>query len=124
MKILIPLSVILLLSLSGCYYDSQEYLYPTIPGSTASIDTTYSKGVMPILQTSCTSCHSNSQAASEGGGVKLEDYADVKVVALNGKLLSSINWTGSSPMPKNSSKLSDAKITAITKWIAAGALNN
>jgi putative effector of murein hydrolase len=60
-----------------------------------------------------------------GGGVKLQDYADVKSVASNGKLLGTVSHaSGFSPMPKGGNKLNDCYVAVIKKWIAAGALNN
>ena len=103
MKILIPIGVILLfISFSGCYYDSQEFLYPQIT-SCDTTNYTFSGGVAPILQNHCLSCHSNSAAAAYGGGIKLQDYADVKARALDGKLLGTIKHTsGYSPIDRKS----------------------
>ena len=123
MKILIPsVIIILLFSISSCYYDSKEFLYPQISKcDTAHI--TYTFCVKPILD-NCLGCHSNSTAVSLGGSIKLQDYADVKTSVDNGKLLESIKQTGAKPMPKNSSKLPGDEITIIEKWISKGALDN
>lgn len=124
MKILIPIGiVILILSFSGCYYDSREYLYPELtPCDTTNV--TYSGSVKPIMDL-CIGCHSNSTAASSGGNVKLQDYADVKARALDGKLLGSLKHSaGYYPMPKGSASLESCKITIIEKWIKAGEPNN
>lgn len=83
---------------------------------------TYSGGVAPILITYCTGCHTGSSA---GGGIVLTDYASVKTVVENGKLMGSINQTaGYSAMPKNSVKLNDCKMKVIQKWINSGYPNN
>jgi hypothetical protein len=122
MKIIIPFIAIILFAISGCYYDSQEYLYPNItPCDTTNV--TYSLSVQPIIY-DCLGCHSNSTAASLGGNVKLQSYADVKLRVDDGKLLSSIKWTSSYHMPKNAAKLDDCKITIVQKWVDAGAPNN
>ena len=125
MKILIPSAILLfLLSFSSCYYDSKEYLYPELSASCDTTNITYSGSVKPILDL-CIGCHSNSSASSSGGGIQLQDYADVKSRALDGKLLGSIKHTGGfSPMPKNSAQLESCKITIIEKWITAGEPNN
>jgi len=126
MKILIPAGVIiLLLSFSGCYYDSKEFLYPQLNTTCDTTNITFSGSVKPILNNWCISCHSNAAAASSGGNIKLQDYADVYIQANNGKLLGSLMHSGGfSPMPKNSAMRTDCEIATIQKWINAGALNN
>ena len=115
--------VILLLS-SSCYYDSEEYLYPQINGTCDTTNFTFTGGVKPILLNSCYGCHSNSTSAS-GNGIKLEDYADVKLKADDGSLLGSIAHSpGYSPMPLNAPKLESCSITVVQKWIESGASNN
>lgn len=114
-----------LFGLSGCYYDSEEALYGK-PGT--GCDTTVTKfitQVKPILQSNCLSCHSNSAATSSGGGIRLEDYADVKTYAQNGHLMGTINHSSSfSAMPKGGGKLTDCNILIIQTWITKGALND
>jgi uncharacterized membrane protein len=83
---------------------------------------TYSGAVKVIMSNKCVGCHNPS---SLGGSIDLSTYNAVKTVALNGKLYGSVaNQPGFSPMPKNSSKLSDCEIRQIQKWINAGPLNN
>lgn len=83
---------------------------------------TYSGAVAPIINTYCKGCHN---PASLGGGVDLSSYAGVNTVALNGKLLGSINHAaGYVAMPQGGNKLQDCQIKQIQKWIQAGAANN
>jgi hypothetical protein len=127
MKTLITIVVFSFFALSSCYYDNQEFLYPQISTSCDTTNYTFSGGVAPILQNSCLSCHSNSSAASYGGGIKLEDYTDVKARALDGKLLGTIKHSsGYTPMPypSGTSQLENCKITIIQKWVDAGEPNN
>lgn len=101
----------------SCYYDKEEQLYPSL----AACDTTnitYSQKIVPILNANCLSCHGNSVYQSNGGGIRLQDYPDVKAnvnqvydAVINGR------------MPKGA-KLDDCSITAIRIWKNAGALNN
>jgi hypothetical protein len=117
-------TILIILLLSTCYYDSEEYLFPQVNNQCDTTSFTFSTDVKPILENNCYSCHSNS-SASLGGGIKLEDYADVKVQASNGHLMGSIEHSsGFSPMPQGTAKLDDCKITIIRKWIDAGMLNN
>lgn len=76
--------------------------------------------VQPLIQAKCQGCHNN---ASPQGNVKLTNYAEIKTVALNGKLYSSItrssNW-----MPLGTSKLDNCSIERIQQWITDGAPQN
>ena len=122
-KIVLPLVFFIL---SGCYYDSEEALLGK-PG-TGICDTTvtkFSTEIKPILSSYCLSCHSNSAAPSSGGGVKLQDYADVTTYVSNGRLVGSIEHrSGFSPMPKGGGTLSNCDISIINAWISKGALND
>lgn len=119
------LSLVLLLSLSACYYDHEDILY----GATSNqpcVDTTgtvsYSQKVVPILQASCYGCHSGSFPS---GNQLMGTYAADKAMGQNGKLYGSIaHSSGFSPMPKGAAKLSACQIAVVKKWIDQGMLNN
>jgi hypothetical protein len=117
------LAGILIFIAASCYYDSQEFLYPQVNNTCDTTNITFSKSVKPILANNCYSCHSNSNAAS-GGGIKLEDIADVKLYADNGSLMGTITHkSGFSLMPP-SAPLDNCSITIIQKWIDANSPNN
>ncbi len=83
---------------------------------------TYSSAIKPIMDTKCVGCHN---PASLGGNINVSTYSALRIVALNGKLYGSVaHQVGFSPMPKNSTKLSDCEIKQVQKWIADGSLNN
>ncbi len=83
---------------------------------------TYSGAVSPLMNTFCKGCHNPS---SLGGGIDVSTYTSVKTIALNGKLMGSIQHkAGFIAMPQGSTKLSDCRIEQIQKWISAGSLNN
>lgn len=82
----------------------------------------YSTAIQPLLQNNCVGCHN---AASLGGGIDLSTYTGAKAVAVNGRLLGTVNWlTGFSAMPKGGVKMPDCQIMQIKKWIDAGSPNN
>ncbi len=82
----------------------------------------YSGAVAPLMNTYCKGCHNPT---SLGGGIDVSTFANVKSIALNGKLMGSITHAaGFIAMPQGSTKLSDCKIEQLRKWIAAGTLNN
>ncbi|MES2704195.1 MAG: c-type cytochrome domain-containing protein [Bacteroidota bacterium] len=83
---------------------------------------TYSGAIVPIVNTYCKGCHNSASAA---GGIILDTYAGVKVVADNGKLVGATKrLAGFSPMPKGGNSLSGCQLSQIEKWVAAGAQNN
>jgi uncharacterized membrane protein len=111
--------------IAGCYYDSEEKLYPQLSTTCDLSNVTFSATVSPILQASCFTCHSNANAVSSGGGIKLQNYADVSVIAKNGKLLGTITHaSGFQAMPQGGGKLTDCEINKIQTWITNGTLNN
>ena len=87
-------------------------------------DTTYkfAARIQPLMNKWCVGCHSTNNA---GGGHDLSTYTAIKTSISSGRFLGSIQHSaGYSQMPKNASKLSDCDVTAITKWVNAGAPNN
>ena len=81
---------------------------------------TFSGTIWPIMQTSCTGCHS---AASPGGGITIANYANVQAIAANGSLINALTGNGVSQMPKGSS-FSPCRIRQFKIWINNGSLNN
>jgi type 1 fimbria pilin len=123
----ITLKIFFLLAIAtfaGCYYDSEERLYPSISGPCDDTVVTFSGTVNTILQP-CLTCHSNSDASSSGNGIKLQDYSDVMIVVNNGKMMGAVNHSsGYAPMPDGGGKLPDCEIAQLQKWIDNGSLNN
>jgi hypothetical protein len=123
--LLMLISIVLLSSLGGCYYDKADLLYPfdKVPCDT-SVVAKFSSDVLPEMNASCNTsgCH---DAAAASGGVILDNYNGIKTQALNGRLMGSINQTGAySAMPKGGAKLSSCTITKIQQWINSGAPQN
>ncbi|HEY9009004.1 hypothetical protein [Ohtaekwangia sp.] len=114
--------------LMACYNDNLSEMTPSSGVTEATCDTagviTYSTQVSVVLRTNCgtsNSCHGHSNTS----GYDLSTYTGVKAVAANGKLISSITWTGSATrMPNNGPKMNSCNIIKIQKWVDDGALNN
>ena len=125
MKQIIKITLILLIAIvTGCYYDTEERLYPKITNPCDVVTVTFSTTVTPILH-SCQTCHSNSNASSSGGGIKLENYADVITYINNGRLMGAIRHdNGYVPMPQGTGKLADCEISQLQKWIDNKTPNN
>ena len=115
--------ILALASITGCYYDSEEVLYPVLYNPCNDTTVSFSKTVTTILQP-CQACHSNSNASASGKGLKLQDYSDVMIMVSNGKIMSSVNHTSAYPMPKGGGKLPDCEISQLQKWIDNGSFNN
>jgi hypothetical protein len=81
---------------------------------------TFSGTIWPIMQTSCTGCHTGSSA---GGGIILANYANVQAIAANGSLINSLTGTGVPQMPL-SGTLSTCQIREFEIWVNGGSLNN
>jgi hypothetical protein len=121
-RILISLSAIAIFSMIfvSCYYDNEEALYPALSNTCDTTNVTYSGTIVPILNNSCLTCHSN---ASTGGSILLNTYAEV--VASAPRLTGSIKQlSGYSPMPKNGGKLKSCSITQWDIWVRKGMLND
>lgn len=105
--------------IQGCYYDNEEYLYP----STASCDTTgvtYSGTIAPIMAAYCNSCHGNT---APSGGIATDNITAVK--ANMTRIWGAINHSnGYQAMPQNMPKLSDCNLAKIAAWKNAGMPNN
>ncbi|MFZ1729079.1 MAG: hypothetical protein WBQ23_02675 [Bacteroidota bacterium] len=108
---------------TGCYYDSEEALYPQLNNGCDTTNVTYAGSIVPILVGSCYSCHSNANAGAFGDNLRLESYSDVKA-NLN-RVYGAIAWQGGyKNMPKDSNKLSDCSIRVFEIWISQGAPNS
>jgi uncharacterized membrane protein len=91
---------------------------------TACITTniSYAKDLVPILQASCTGCHSGTKPQ---GAIDLTTYANVYKYALNGKLYGSVaHIAGYIAMPSASVRISSCEISKIKSWIDSGSKNN
>lgn len=123
MSSLFKISILgLSLTLSGCYYDKEELLYPDSANCTVPTAPTFNANVLPLLNSRCNSCHGG---VAPSGGINLTTYPEVMKYVNNGSLMGSINHaSGYSAMPKNSGKLKTCEIETIQTWIDAGASNN
>jgi hypothetical protein len=81
---------------------------------------TFSGIIWPIMQTSCTGCHSGN---SPSGNVLLASYNNVAAVASNGTLMNSLKGTGVPQMPLSGS-FSACRIRQFEIWVNNGSLNN
>jgi hypothetical protein len=81
---------------------------------------TFSGTIWPVMQTSCTGCHSG---ASPSGSLTLTNYDNIAAAASNGSLLNSLKGNGVTKMPLGGS-FSACRIRQFEIWINNGHLNN
>lgn len=93
---------------------------PDPPCDTLSV--TYSTSILPVMDTYCKGCHSGGEPS---GGISLETYDEIAVMAQNGRLYGSVSHDPAyKPMPFESSKLSDCIVTMFRIWVENGAPDN
>lgn len=81
---------------------------------------TFSVIIWPVMQSSCTGCHSGS---APSGGVSLTNYPEVTAAAANGSLMNSLKGIGVTRMPPGGS-FSDCRIRQFEIWVNSGYQNN
>lgn len=122
MKHLINITLIVLLAagVQSCYYDSEEKTYPGSLNGCDTIPPTFANTIEAITSTNCaiSGCHTGINPSA---GIFLDTYAQVKVIADNGKLNQEVVVNKSMPP---SGPLTDCELKAIADWIAAGAPEN
>jgi hypothetical protein len=90
--------------------------------SCLSNNMSYATDINPILQSSCTGCHSGTKPQ---GAIDLTTFANVSKYVLNGKLYGSVaHLAGYIAMPSASVSISTCQISKIKSWIDSGSKNN
>lgn len=125
-NILIIIFTIFTLSVTSCYYDIEEELYPVNKTNCDTANTKLSSKIKPILNKSCYMCHSAANAINMGAGINLETYTELKKYVDNSKLIMSVKHeSGAWAMPKGTTnKIPVCDINLIEYWISKGAKND
>ena len=113
MRWLFPLLVVIICFLDSCSSKNEEDEFPELNNSDSEF---FTKTIAPIFKSNCTvsGCH---DASTSSAGIDLTSEIDAKQANLT-QLLKAINHqSGASPMPKNRSKLDQASIDNIEKWV-------
>jgi len=119
---LLCIAVLGFLLFFSCENQNEEDLFGITVCDTTNV--TYSNFIVPFLENNCFSCHSQSTAI---GRPVLEGYANLKVVADDGRFRSVINHEPGFPqMPQNilPNKLPECQLKKVDVWINQGALEN
>lgn len=121
--IFIPVFALLIGSaiLSSCYYDNEQYLYPTNGQSNCdTLSPTYAINIALIFANNCNGCHNPT---SPSGNIVTDNYA---ALSLNiDKVSLAINHLpGAEAMPKDGEKLSTCDLATIKQWRNLGMPEN
>ncbi|TNJ43471.1 hypothetical protein KFZ70_16870 [Tamlana fucoidanivorans] len=120
MKYKILIFTLSTISFYNCANDSEDDL--TNPNPIPTV-VTYNAHVKSIINTNCTSCHSDP--AVNGANVPLTTYTQVKSAVQNNNLISKINGNGPGGlMPLGGPKLPENLIDVIEKWETDGLKEN
>jgi hypothetical protein len=116
---------IFIAGLVGCSKQNETAL--AAKGAAGACDTmavSYSKQVVPILQSICYECHGNGTSAGSGG-ILLQGYSNLLVWAQNGYLVGCVTHApGFVPMPYLLPALPACEMNTIAAWVHQGANNN
>jgi hypothetical protein len=106
------------LTLTGCYYDNEEELYPNSFCDTTAV--TWSLTIEPLIQAECAipGCHVPGSQLPD-----LSTYTGVKSIADDGRLRG-VTIDGSPFIMPSSGKLPYCRQQEIQAWLDAGAPNN
>ena len=112
--------VVFMLSITSCYYDVEELIYPVSECDTGTMS--YANDIIPILSANCYTCHDTQ---TKFGNIILDSHSEVLKRVNSNILLGVIKHSvGFTPMPQGGPKLLDCHIEKIEAWISQGALNN
>ncbi len=116
---------------------AQEEIATTAPEPTSTTETvvsasgevSFSKDILPVLQSRCINCH-GGQRTSEG--LDMKTYESLMAGSQNGSVVtpgdaansSFVTLAAEGKMPKRGPKLTPAEIQLLTDWVNAGAPNN
>ena len=118
LQALIASLFILVIMTPACSSDSEDEVAPDCDLE----NVTYSGTIAPIMAASCNGCHSG---ASPSAGIITDNYEDLRVIALSGQLLGSVNHEqGFSPMPQGQPQLGECPREQIATWVNDDAPEN
>ena len=120
-RLVIKMSLLFtIVTLSSCYYDNEEELYPDYLNPCDTLPATYTNNVKAIIDANCATsgCHTG---VAPTGGLFLDTYQQVSAIALNGDLSNRVIVQKNMPP---SGPLSNCDMETLQNWINAGAPEN
>jgi hypothetical protein len=118
-------TLLILILLSTCFYDSEEYLFPKINNQCDTNGTVHFTTVDTVLQSNCLGCHDKSSKVNLDGYKYVYPYAkdfskNPLIPILQGVIR---RHSGFKPMPPDV-VLDTCSIRKIEIWIEQGAIDN
>ncbi|MDE3212820.1 MAG: hypothetical protein KGM98_06265 [Bacteroidota bacterium] len=116
---ILSLVVVLVITVSGCYYDKEQLLYPPAAANSCdSLKVTFSGSVAPLIQSKCATagCHDANTGA---GATVLTTYS--QIVAKSARIYQRAVVDKTMPL---SGPLSATEIAILNCWITSGTPNN
>ena len=109
--------------------DQAAATQPANAGTGAAASVSFSKDILPVMQTSCINCHGGEKISK---GLDLKTYDSLMAGSQNGAVLvpgdaaqsKLIQSVQSGKMPKRGDKLTAEQIQLLVDWVNAGATNN
>jgi len=109
--------------------DQAAATQPADAGTGAAASVSFSKDILPLMQTSCINCHGGEKISK---GLDLKTYDSLMAGSQNGAVLvpgdaaqsKLIQSVQSGKMPKRGDKLTAEQIQLLVDWVNAGATNN
>ena len=106
----------------SCTYHNEDDYFKDNPEVCYTDNMSFETDIYPLIESSCLSCHSNSNAS---GGINIEGYENLKVHAESGIISKVIKHeSGVSAMPLYADKWPDCSIAKFDAWVEQGMKNN
>jgi len=115
---------VILFSLACTKKNETELVQSVTPVVCITDSMSYSKDIVPILESNCYGCHGNGNTGGSGG-INLDGYANLKVRVDNGELVGCVTHAPHFvPMPFDQPKMPDCEVSKVVAWVNQGAKNN
>jgi uncharacterized membrane protein len=110
--------LLIITSLSSCYNDKEELLYPPIQNECDNVNSSFAYDIYPIILNKCSisGCHNSSDIAAN---VVLETYEQVS--GYSGIIYQVCITTQSMPI---GDRLTQSEIKSLKCWLLSGSPNN
>jgi len=115
-----PLVAVLVLVVSGCYYDVEETLYGTERCNIQWVG--FASDIAPLVSLKCAGCHSGT---APSGGLTLQSHAQIASIGISGALVDRTHRpAGDGLAMPPSGRLTECELSKIQNWVNQGSPDN